>query len=295
MKRLFFILLIIYLTPAIGQDWNLDKVTFKGKVKHVLSSYKSLEYENDFEHVEVWFNQNGKLTKKSNYNEDWKETNLYNSEVLIYKKQAFCLTEFTIRNGDTIRYETYEYDTLNRVYKSLLYISGGLYNVTNYYYNLGNKLEKTVSQLQKQSDITFINTYKYDKNLNMIEDSRKSEGWNYVTTWDYSPENLLITETYTDDLRPIDSYIINYTYNNFNKVIREQKTNINGEHIYDRHLTYNFALDISEEYYITVEKDTLATYNHSYEYDSIGNWTRHQVTYNNFPYELTTRKIEYHY
>ena len=240
-------------------------------MKHVLSSYKSLEYENDFEHVEVWFNQNSKLTKKSNYNEDWKETNLYNSEVLISKKQAFCLTEFTIRNGDTIRYETYEYDTLNRVYKSLLYISGGLYNVTNYYYNLGNKLEKTVSQLQKQSDITFINTYKYDKNLNMIEDSRKSEGWNYVTTWDYSPENLLITETYTDDLRPSDSYIINYTYNNFNKVIREQKTNINGEHIYDRHLTYNFALDISEEYYITVEKDTLATYNHSYEYDPIGN------------------------
>ena len=136
MKRLFFILIISYLNPSIGQDWNLDKVDFNGKVKHVLSSYKSLEYENDFDHVEVWFNQKGKLTKKSGYYEDWQETNEFQSKVRILDKEQYCQIEYTILNGDTASYKIYEYDSLIRITKSSLYTWGELYNIINYKYNI---------------------------------------------------------------------------------------------------------------------------------------------------------------
>ncbi len=308
MKRIIIIPILFLSFFSFSQDWLEDKENLNGKVKSV--NYKSILFFGDQE--EDWwtennifeYNLNGFLIRhvlSVSIDGSWS-----NSIFRVFDKdELLCLEEYVVYENDTSSRYVFEYDSLRKTKKVILFSDGYHWSTFNYFYNDKGLVKECFTVIQRNND-TIRNLYEYDEYGHKVKDSDLSSSCIVIKTWKYdllgniieekselikAPGTTIVTiendGTRSEkrlDKNPDDdrNYQINYSYNSKNQVDHMVEKYLDGRIKNDIIYEYNQSGDVIAEYRLIFGEETEERYKRSiaYEYDSNGNWIKKNTTSN---------------
>lgn len=319
MKQIIIISFFLIQFTALSQDWLEDKENLNGNVKTL--NYNSISYkqygEDWIENFEYQYNTKGFLTKNDLKSYIF-DGSAHSGLVRVYDDEGtHCLTESIILDdGSTSRFN-FEYDTLQRVKKAIYYSGNEHWSTFNYLYNSKGLLTERFVVLQRSND-TIWNIYKYDEFGNKIRDSHISSTWDKYLTWQYDQHGNLLQKKSFEEKSPTttvytiyedgsrdkktvdrdphdeDNYIVNYTYNDKNQVVREVKRYLDDSLYHDIQYTYNEKDDVLTETFVNEDSTIKWILYYEYKYDVNGNWVSKIIKWNNEIERKEEREIEYY-
>lgn len=286
---------------------NLKTLNLKGKVKTIKEiSYRAAEVNSKVV----------KLLKGWKYN--WQHDMLYSFDTLgnlVSLKEEINSNQIDnysikldsknriIEVNRLVRTNYYQYDSLNRIYSSIIIYkdpetnSNGNLNAANeyetkeyYYYDSKNRLSKKERFENKIK--TFVETFQYDSHNNLILCQIKKgaliESHKYV----YDANNLLTKYEWGDNEDGVFEITIN-EYLNQNKVKERWELYIDNE--LEGYIDTKFENgNIVETKEIEIDGTVSGTETVTYEFDENGNWIKSVTKYSDGALFMIERTIDYY-
>lgn len=295
---------------------------------HYLNYYR--EFDSSRKLIsEIWFYKNGEILEKYFYRYDERNNliqkkNSYDDSTFYttnskfnYSNKLSSTISFSSETPDEYRYESYIYDSLNRLDEIKYFNEDGESFGKKYEYNLIGKLSKDINHSpyvwinidKKTSQAKFDNVGTDYLNIEYIYDSRNNviiEKHYIKNSYDQSKVTFhrIIKFKYDNRNRKIEEYYGNandstndayreYEYYENNLIKLERFINTNGKKIITEILYYYNNKNNVEKVVYKNEKSK-SIINFEYKFDNNNNWIEETKIVNSKPLYLRKRKIVYY-